>query len=537
MCKRFYRLFLATLSLILVVNCAKKGTIAGGEKDETPPEFIKAIPPNYTTNFSKKEIRIYFDEYITLKDPQKNIILSPPMDPKPVITPMGGASKYIKIKFLDTLQENTTYSINFGQSVVDNNEGNPNSFFRYVFSTGDTLDSLKIKGTITNALEKTPDSFVTIALYEIDEDYSDSIVYTDVPRYITSTLDSTHFTLENIKAGKYRLVAVKDAVSNYKYEPKQDKIGFYNDTVTLPADTNKIFTLNLFKEVLDFKPLKPKQTSKNSFIFGYEGDADSLKIKLLRETPENFETRIFPDKKKDTVHYWFKPFFKADSLIFEVANSKNYKDTIITRFKDQYKDSLVLNHNIQSSIGFNEDFILSANTPVEEVNEKLITLKDKDTTIIPFAVQLDKIKNQAVFTFEKTESNTYMMELLPEAITDFVGNKNDTIRYSFATKKLADYGKIFLTLQNVAAYPVVVQLINEKNVVVIEKISEAKEILVFDNLNPGKYNIRVVIDSNKNGKWDTGNFLKKSQPEKVSYFPKVIDVRANWELKQTFILE
>ncbi|MDH7446153.1 Ig-like domain-containing protein [Aquimarina sp. 2201CG14-23] len=537
MYKRSYTLLFTAFSLLLIISCAKKGSITGGEKDEIPPKFVKATPPNFSTNFDKNEIRIYFDEYVKLKDPQKQIIISPPMDPKPVITPLGGASKYLKIKFLDTLLENTTYSINFGQSVVDNNEGNPNPFFRYVFSTGNSLDSLKIQGSIGDALEKEADPFITVALYEIDENYSDSLVFNEVPRYITSTLDSINFNLDNLRQGKYKLIALKDVGTNYTYEPKQDKIGFYEGVLNLPADTAKVLNLKLFKEVLDFEALKPKQVSKNAFVFGYEGEIDAMQIRMLSNKPENFETRIFQDKEKDTLHYWFKPFFEADSLIFEVSNSKNFKDTLVARFKDQYKDSLKLSNNVKGSMAFNQNFTLSANTPIASINDQLISLTDKDTLTVPFSIQLDKTSNEATFTFERTESNSYNMQLLPEAVTDFIGNVNDTINFNFRTKKLADYGSIFLTLKKVKKYPVLVQATDEKGKFIDEKIAKNEETIVFDNLNPGKYNLRVIFDTNNNGKWDTGNFLKGIQPEEVVYYPETIDVRANWELKQTFILE
>jgi len=537
MYKRSYTLLLIAFFLFLIVSCAKKGTITGGVKDEIPPEFVKATPPNFSTNFDRKEIRIYFNEYIKLKDPQKQIIVSPPMDPKPEITPLGGASKYVKVKFIDTLLENTTYSINFGQSVIDNNEGNANSFFKYVFSTGDSLDSLRISGTVGDALEKEADPFITVALFEVDENYSDSLVFNEVPRYITSTLDSINFNLDNLKEGKYKLIALKDATTDYIYQPKQDKIGFYEETITLPADTAKVFTINLFKEILDFRALKPKQISKNSYVFGYEGLADSIKIKMLSKTPENFETRIFQDKTKDTIHYWFKPFFEADSLIFEVTNTKKFRDTLVARFKDQYKDSLTITNNVKGNLPLNQDFKLFTNTPIEAIDEKLISLTDKDTVAVPFSLELDKINNEAKFTFEKTESNTYSLQLLPEAVKDFIGNVNDSITMNFRTKKLADYGSIFFTLQNVKQYPVIVQVTDDQGKFIVEKIVTTEEMLVFDNLNPGKYNIRVIFDNNKNGIWDTGNFLKGIQAEEVVYYPDVIEVRANWELKQTFILE
>ncbi len=537
MSKNLKMLSITALLLILIVSCAKKGSIGGGPKDETPPVFLRAIPADFSTNFKSDEIRIYFDEYITLKEAQKQIIVSPPMDPKPTITPLGGASKYIKIKFLDTLLENTTYSINFGESVVDNNEGNPNPFFRYVFSTGDFLDSLSIKGTVTDAIQKQVDPNITVALYEINENYTDSLVYNEVPRYVTNTLDSTGFSLYNLKEGKYKLIALKDASNNYLYEPKVDKIGFYDEVVTLPEDTSKVFNITLFKEVLDFKAIRPKQVSKNEFIFPFEGNADSMKIKMLSTVPNDFETRVFPDKEKDTLHYWFRPFFEADSLIFEVENAKNYRDTLITRFKDQYKDSLKVTAKYRSTLPLNKNFSFSSNIPLDSINQDFITLTDRDTIAVPFSLEMDKRNNETEIVFEKAEANSYALTFLPEAIKDFIGNVNDTISFNFRTNKLGDYGTMFLTLENVEKYPVIVQLTNEKEEVILEKIATKQEDITFDYLDPAQYLVRIIFDTNANGIWDTGNFLKGVQPEEVRYFPEPIDVRANWEIKQTFVLE
>ena len=191
MSKKVLQLVSVSILLLLVVQCAKRGTPTGGPKDETPPVLVRADPPNYTTNFDRKEIRIYFDEYIKLKDISKNLIVSPPMDPKAQVSPQGSASRYIDIQITDTLTPNTTYQFNFGESVTDNNEGNAFPFFKYVFSTGDYIDSLNVTGVIRDALLQKPDEYVTVMLYEADSTYSDSIVYKDVPRYITNTLDST----------------------------------------------------------------------------------------------------------------------------------------------------------------------------------------------------------------------------------------------------------------------------------------------------------------------------------------------------------
>ena len=162
---------LSNLVLLIVIGllfaqCANRGTPSGGEKDITPPVIIKSEPENFSTNFTAKEIKIYFDEYIKIKDLQKQLIISPPMNTEPEITPLGSASKYITIKIFDTLQPNTTYAFNFGESIIDNNESNPYPYYRYVFSTGTYIDSLQVKGRVEDALNQKPEEFVSVMLYE-----------------------------------------------------------------------------------------------------------------------------------------------------------------------------------------------------------------------------------------------------------------------------------------------------------------------------------------------------------------------------------
>ena len=143
---KFKHIAFLLASLLLLTNCAKRGTITGGKKDTIAPKIINSLPENFTTNFKGNEIKINFDELIKVKDINKQLIISPPMKKQPIIVPQGSASKYISIKILDTLAPNTTYSFNFGQSITDNNEGNPYSQFKYVLSTGSYIDSLTVVG-------------------------------------------------------------------------------------------------------------------------------------------------------------------------------------------------------------------------------------------------------------------------------------------------------------------------------------------------------------------------------------------------------
>ena len=306
---------------ITLASCANRGTPSGGEKDIVPPVITQSVPKNYSTNFKGKEIRIQFDEYIKIKDLRKQLIISPPMDTDPIVTPTSGASKYITIKIQDTLKDNTTYAFNFGESIVDNNEGNPYPYYRYVFSTGNYIDSLSVKGYVEDAILKEPDTFVSVMLYEADSTYSDSIVYKQKPRYITNTLDSvTTFSIDNIKAGTYKLIALKDKNANYKFDQKNDKIGFNEGFITIPNDSAS-HKLKLFKEKVNFKAIKPTQDGESRIIFPYEGDYENMRINVLGDTPEGYKTRIVKDPITDSLYYWYQPKFEVDttSILLNIA--------------------------------------------------------------------------------------------------------------------------------------------------------------------------------------------------------------------------
>ena len=229
---------------LTITSCAKRGTITGGLKDTIAPKIIGSSPENYKTNFTGKEIKIVFNELIKVKDITKQLIISPPMKKAPIIVPQGSASKFISIKIKDTLQENTTYSFNFGQSITDNNEGNPYSQFKYVFSTGSYIDSLTVVGKIKDAYNQKPDNFVSIMLYDA-QTFKDSTVYKETPLYVTNTLDSLKvFALENLKEGSYYIVAMKDKNGNNKFDPKSDKIGFLKEPIKTPSEI--AYQLELF---------------------------------------------------------------------------------------------------------------------------------------------------------------------------------------------------------------------------------------------------------------------------------------------------
>ena len=525
--------FLFFLTLILAFSsCAKRGTPDGGPLDELPPEYVRARPENFTTNFDSREIRIYFNEYIKLNDPQRQIIISPPMDPRPEITPLGTASKSIRIRINDTLQPRTTYTINFGSSITDNNEGNPLSFFTYAFSTGPYIDSLSIRGRVQDALLGVPDPFITIALYEVDSTYTDSLIYKEVPRYVTSTLDSTTFQLNNLKQGTYQLVGIRDVNSNYTYEPETDKIAFADEYINIPTDEE--FSLSIFKEILAGSFERPSQKAQQHIIFGYRGliEADSISIKP-QNVPEEFEAVVTKDPVTDTLHYWYKPNLERDTLSF-VVQTPTKIDTLVTRLKEMKRDSLQFKFEPASNLGFQQDIKILPNVPLIAINDSLVNLTDNDTLPVNFTTRYDDWRNQYFISFKKAERQNYRLTVLPGAFTDFFGRENDTITSSFRTPALSDLGNLTLNLLGIQEFPVIVQMTTEKGEIIAEQYSTGNTSVSFNNIKPGKYRIRLIYDRNENKVWDTGSFIGRRQPETVVYFPGVLDVRANWDVSENF---
>ncbi|WP_299524937.1 Ig-like domain-containing protein [Winogradskyella sp.] len=512
---------------VILASCANRGTPSGGEQDVDPPVITEEKPENFLTNFKADEIRIYFNEYVKIKDLRQQLIISPPMDNDPIITPASGASKYITIKIQDTLQDNTTYAFNFGESIVDNNEENPYPYYRYVFSTGDTIDSLSVKGYVEDALLKKPDTFVSVMLYEIDSTYTDSIVYKEKPRYITNTLDSvTTFSIDNIKAGTYKLVALKDNNGNFKFNQKNEKIAFKEAYITVPTDSS--YRLRLFQEKVNFKALRPKQEGESKIAFPYEGDYESMRIRVLGDTPEGYKTRIVKDTETDTLYYWYKPKFEIDSTFFIVTNEK-YIDTFKHRFRKFDSDSLVLKAISSGTLNFEDDFTIEANMPLTKIDTSKIKLINQDSLAIDYEVEYDSLYNRYKFPIKMEEGQKYSFKMLPGTFTDFYEETNkDTLDYTFRTKNKSEYGNIRVNLIN-AKFPLIVQLVNDKGDVLYEEYATESPVVDFFDLLPKTYALRVIYDTNGNGKYDSGNYLLGIQPERVSYAPKIDEVRASFD--------
>jgi uncharacterized protein (DUF2141 family) len=530
--KKIQSLFLIVLVLSFS-QCAKKGRPSGGPKDEDAPLFVTADPPYESINFNKDEINIYFDEYIKLKDINKQLIISPPLNPNnpSLISPQGSPSKYINIKILDTLLANSTYIFDFGNSVQDNNESNTLERFKYVFSTGKYIDSLTLEGNVKNSFKSENIENIKLLLYRLDSSYTDSAIYKRKPDYVTSTLDSSNYKFSNLRKGNYLLVALKDLRSDYIFNPKTDEIGFLKDTISLPRDSIVGSVVSIFKEELPYIFKRGKELRKGQLIFGYEGKTSNLKIETLSSVPDDFQTIIFPEKGKDTLNLWHSPIEK-DSLIFKVSNNNSSIDTVIVKLRKKKIDSLEIKKLTSGVLDYNDTLFFATNNPIVKLDISKINFVDADSTSIPFSPFISKKESKFGFIFEKKFKTSYNLNLYPNALTDIFKTSNDTIKYRFRTRSLEDYGEIVLVIQNPKMTPTIIQLIETNDKTVAQEITSSSETISFKYLTPKKYKIRIIYDTNNNGKWDTGSYLQKQQPEPVEYFSEIQEVRANWLLNE-----
>ncbi len=506
---------------------------SGGARDTIPPLVLQSIPENFSTNFKGSEIDIRFDEYIRLNDVQKELIISPPMQHTPFITPLN-VSRFLKIEINDTLKPNTTYVFNFGNSIVDNNERNVLPYFKYVFSTGDYIDSLSLRGRIQDARLRLPEFPATVMLYEANETYRDSIVYLEKPRYVAITNDTTGvFELTNLKEGQYRLVALNEKNRNYLFRPDEDKIGFVSDIITIPTDSAYVVTM--FKEASEYEVIRPSLTGKQHLLFGYRGLKDSLEITMLNDKPADFSSIIYKDETKDTLHYWYKPPIETDTLVFKMQHAERI-DTVKVRMRDLYRDTLNISMINQTTIRMKDSVKLRFSTPLASVDSDKLEIMTSDSIPVNGSIRINKEYNRGEIYFDKDEQTEYRIKALPGMFTDFFGDENDTLQFVVRTRLVSDYGTLNVTLENAKSYPIIVELVDGSYNVVAKDYLTAPRSVFFDELNPNEYYLRIIYDSNADGRWDTGSFLNRQHPEEVLYYPRKLDVRANWSLNETFRL-
>lgn len=527
------RYIFVIIVILALVGCARMGRPEGGPKDFDKPIMVRADPEFKSLQFDEDEIRIYFDEFVKLKNVNTELIISPPLKSSPEISPLGSPSKRITIKIRDTLQENTTYTFNFAQSIIDNTEGNILDNFKYIFSTGDYIDSLKVMGNIKDAFDLKMIENPTIMLYPVKEDYTDSIVFKEKPTYVGSTLDSLKWEITNIKAGKYRLIALNDTRKNYVFDPKEDRIAYHPEMINVPGDS--VFDLKLFKEILPFKLVsRPKDLSKGHIILGFEGNSDDVNIRVLSDVGDDFRHFYAKDREKDTLNYYFHNF-ELDSLELEVSKGQ-FKDTVKVKTDEEEIDSMKIQLSTYGLLHFRDTLKLGSTVPLIKLDTSKFHFIDSDSVKVPFNLSLSAGHNIVDINFEKKLLESYKLFIEPGAVEDIFGVQNDSINSSVKTGKPSDYCSIYLKINNIERFPVILDLIDDRGNIVAKTYADKPREFEFKNLRPSRFMIRLIYDDNGNQKWDTGNFLLNQQPEKVHYVKSVIDAKANWEVEENITL-
>ena len=530
--------FLLLISITLISSCAKTGRPDGGPKDELAPLFVTSEPPYETINFSSKEVTLDFNEFVKLKNLNKQLVVSPPLKNPLLISPQGTASKTLNIEILDTLAINTTYIFNFGNAIEDNNESNVLEGFKYVFSTGTYIDSLEFSGTIANAFSNKKPKKTNIVLYRIDSTFTDSIIYNKKPNYVTTALDTTGFNFTNLKKGKYLLLALKQSSNDYIFNPTIDEIGFYTDTIRLPKDSSIIKPIRLFKELQPYQFKRAKEAYKGKITFGYVGVAKDLKVELLSKVSDSFRSISRFEIDKDTLNYWHTPI-NVDSLNFIVSNAI-FSDTVTVKFRKKKIDSLTLSPSTTGVLHLRDTFFIKSNTPIIKIDTSKVWLTAADTISVKYEHYVSKKENKIGFIFDKKQKEKYNLKAFPGGFSDLYAVKNDTLSFNFRTRDLEDYGRITMDIINSGSENLIVELLTgkENDQVVERKYITTSETLVFDLLEPKSYTVRAIIDANKNNKWDTGSYLLKILPENILYYSEELKVRANYFLEgNTFTIE
>ncbi len=582
--KRYTILLLGWIIFFLALqSCANRGSgPQGGPKDTEPPVLLSATPENGNTNFNAKSIILEFNELVSVNNPLQNITFSPPQKNSPSVKGLG---KKVSITFQDSLLPNTTYTIEIKKCIVDYTESNPFADYVYTFSTGDKVDSLQISGKVIDAETLAARKNYTVGIYS---NLSDTAFTKTRFEKIAKTNENGEFTIYGVAEGTYNLFAIKDAGGVNFYQNKGTDIAFLDSTITpyahlhgkvdtLWTDSTKTrydnVTLNAYNEYfpkgLILKTFKErdiihrlksyKRNSKNTFtlIFSEPQDKEP-ELKLLSDS--SFAEPFLKEKtnRTDSLVFWVTDslLYKQDSLHISVSYLKTdslgesvsqtdslyliYRETKAEKRKrENSTNNHVLNftHNLNKSLEVYDTVKFVFNEPIKEVITDSIKLSLKVDTLfekVNYKVMFDDsiCKKKLYLIFKKELGGNYQLEIDSASITSIYGKVNDRFNKPLKIKKLEDYSNLYIKFnENIPNG--IVQLLSEREVVIREcPVQDAEA--YFEDVNPAAYYIRMYIDENGNNKWDAGNLEKKIQPEMVYYYPKRLQLRANWDMEETW---
>lgn len=588
--KRLTYNVLGTATLVAVLySCANIGRPDGGALDETPPRFIGSSPAAGALNSTKKKVTIEFDEFIKLEKPNEKVVVSPPQVQQPEIKPSG---KKITINLLDSLKPNTTYTIDFSDAIVDNNEGNPLGNFAYTFSTGAVIDTMQVSGTLLEASNLEPIKGMLVGLHR---NLADS-AFTKLPLDRVARTDSRgHFTIRGVAPGSYRIYGLLDADQNFAFTQKSEALAF-NDSLVIPRFEERIrqdtswvdsltvdtiiekaytyylpdnVTLRSFKEDMYSQYLiKSERSIPQKFTFYFAAKADSLPVLKGLNFDEKDAFIIEKSSRNDTIHYWVKDslIYKQDTLSLSIDYL--YTDTLnqlIPRTdtlklvakkmakkmakKEEPKKKkkkkgeeeqpeptvfLPMSSHIPSSMDVYDYISLTFEEPIASYDKEAIHLRQKVDTLwkdIPFVFEQDSsLLRKYNLYYDWEPGLEYEFSVDSMAFNGTYGLFTDKIKQSLKVRTEEEYGQLFFNVVGADSLAFVELLDGQDKV--LRKVPVINGQADFYYLNPGKYGARLVNDSNGNGVWDTGSYEEKRQPEMVYYYPQVIDIRVRMEYEQ-----
>lgn len=519
--------------MALLISCAQQVPLTGGEKDEEAPKEVESFPKNGSTNFNANEIIIEFDEFIQTQNLTAQLIVSPLMETPPEVMVKN---KKLVIKLKDTLSPNTTYSLNFGNSITDITENNPSPNYKYVFSTGDYLDSLTYSGMVINAEDLTPVEKIYVLLYN---QYEDSVPLKEKPRYIAISDKDGKFNITNIAVGNYKIFAINDINSNYLFDLPNEQIAFEEELISIKENNNGN-VLNLFEEKNNVNYILKSEHQKYGEIKVYFNSPSSIinATPLNNDMPDDWGIWEF-NETNDTIAFWLKPAVDLEELSMEFSNNSGVIDTVSFFLidKKKFKDStLVVSSNTSGKFDLNKKMQLELNRPfVNFYKDSIILIKDS-IDVSPRLNIREISQRKILIEYDFDESTKYQLIIPPNTFKDLYGIVNDTIKYAFTTKKMTDYGTIALNINPNFSENYIIQLRKNKKVIQQDFLTGINT-LNYKFLAPGNYDLKLIIDTDKNKKWTTGNYLNHQQPEKIIYYEKEIIIRANWDNDINWIIK
>lgn len=540
------KLVILCFSVLLFNGCANESVPQGGEQDKIPPKSINSSPANKSLKFNSDKIQIIFDEFLKPTGFAKTLI-SPPLEKKPDFHIEG---KKLTVKLKSQLRDSTTYTLNFADDIKDLNEGNTLNNFTYVFSTGSYIDSQTISGSVSSAKDNSPLSDVIVSLYP--EDSTDGVTHTK-PYYFAITDKSGHYQINNIKSGNYLLFGLKDQNNNYEYDQPNELIAFEKQPVVLTDSNISNQNLRLFSEnTKKLKISEARSVEPGKLMFAFSKPIINFKLDWGGYSKNDFAW-IYPTN--DTVIYWYSNNYISKDSFFITVND-TLLDTLILKLKSIDKDSIekeknksfiVENQSIRKEISLNKEeknsqislyqsYKINFALPIIEINPAASIQIMEDTTkqsLTPKLTMDEKTKQTATIDFLKKEKTTYTLTIQDSAFKNIFGFWNKKIVQHLVTDKKDNYGNLNITLktQNPEKY-YIIQLLNASNEPVKEFFftGNGERRVVAENVPSGMYKFVVVEDDNRNGKWDTGSFINKIQPEKIFTYKDTYQLKGGWDL-------